>query len=80
MNSLTPLDIKIEMFKKGNFDFIIEGIANNSEGDWETGDLVKNTKQEEALGILTDNEFNEFLYGGGAGGAKTWTGCCWETF
>ena len=80
LNSLTPLDIKIEMFKKGDFDFIVEGIANNSEGDWETGDFVKNTKQQEALGILTDNEFNEFLYGGGAGGAKTWTGCCWETF
>ena len=80
LNSISPLDIKIELFKKGNFDFIVEGIANNSEGNWNKGDFVKNLKQEEALKILTDKNFNEFLYGGGAGGAKTWTGCSWQTF
>ncbi len=80
LDYLTPLDIKIEMFRKGDFDFVVEGIANNSEGDWKTGEFIKNKKQEDALKILKDNNFNEFLYGGGAGGAKTWTGCCWLAF
>jgi len=80
LDSLTPLDIKIEMFRQGDFDFIVEGIADNSEGDWEIGDFTRHHKQENALKILTDNVFNEFLYGGAAGGAKTWTGCCWLVF
>lgn len=40
----------------------------------------KHEKQAEALSILTDSETEEFLYGGAAGGAKSWTGCCWLLF
>ena len=80
IDSLSLLNLKIEMFRKGNFDFIVEGIADNSEGDWDVGQKAKHEKQKQALKILTDNEFNEFLYGGAAGGAKTWTGCCWLAF
>ncbi len=80
INSLSLLNMKIEMFRKGNFDFIVEGIADNSEGDWDVGQKAKHEKQKQVLKILTDKEFNEFLYGGAAGGAKTWTGCCWLAF
>lgn len=55
-------------FKAGNFDFI------TNIGD------KKHEKQEQALKILTDNEHVEFLYGGAAGGAKSWTGCVWLAF
>lgn len=41
---------------------------------------VKHEKQEEALQALTDNETEELLYGGAAGGAKSWTGCAWLLF
>lgn len=34
-------------------------------------------KQKTALVILEDNETNELLYGGGAGGAKSFLGCFW---
>lgn len=56
------------LFKKKNFDFITM-LGDN----W-------HFKQEEALEILTDNETEEFLYGGAAGGAKSWTGCSWLLF
>lgn len=79
-NDISLVDIYIEMFKRGDFSFIVEGIANNNEGDWELGQMTKHEKQEMALKILTDNEYDEFLYGGAAGGAKTWTGVCWEVF
>lgn len=55
-------------FKRGIFDFIVE----TPKG--------RHAKQEEALQILTDNVTEEFLYGGAAGGAKSWTGCCWLMF
>ena len=56
------------LFKKRNFDFI------TMLGDkW-------HYKQEEALMLLTDLVTEEFLYGGGAGGAKSWTGCVWLLF
>ena len=55
----------IDDFKSGNFDFITV-----YEGE-------KHQKQEKALQILTDTEHVEFLYGGAAGGAKSWTGCAW---
>ena len=77
LNSLTPLDIKIEMFRQGDFDFIVEGIANNSEGDWQKGGNAKHLKQEEALKILTSNLYDFLFYGGSAGGAKSFTGMCW---
>lgn len=65
----TPiLAARIELFKRGNFDFIV----CNEKG--------KHVKQEEALRILTDKCTVEFLYGGAAGGAKSWTGCTWLAF
>lgn len=59
------LEIYLALFKKRNFDFI-----TGREGK-------KHEKQNEALCILTDNETEEFGYGGAAGGAKSWTGCSW---
>ena len=74
------LDVYKFLFVNKNFDFIVKSKANNNEGDWSKGDYVEHSKQKKALEILTGNEFNEFLYGGAAGGAKTWTGCSWLTF
>lgn len=34
-------------------------------------------KQAEALHCLTDHSTKELLYGGGAGGGKSWLGCVW---
>ncbi|MBS9774594.1 MAG: terminase family protein [Tenacibaculum sp.] len=63
--NINPVDVAIELFKKRCFDFItiFQG--------------KKHEKQEEALQILTDDETEEFTYGGAAGGAKSWTGCVW---
>lgn len=57
------LATKIELFKRGDYDFItvIKG--------------KKHEKQEQALQILNDNTHVEFLFGGAAGGSKSWTGC-----
>lgn len=56
------------LFKKRSFDFI------TTIGDkW-------HYKQEEVLQLLTDNESEEILYGGAAGGAKSWTGSVWLMF
>ena len=60
--------VKVELFKRGCFDFIT------------CKDGKKHEKQEQALKILTDNEHSEFLYGGAAGGAKSWTGAAWLLF
>lgn len=63
-NKIPPLlAVHVEMFKRGNFDFItvIDG--------------KKHEKQEQALQILNDNVHVEFLFGGAAGGSKSWTGC-----
>jgi hypothetical protein len=68
LSNITPIDIRIEAFKRGIFDFIT------------VKDGVKHDKQDEALKILTDSETEEFLYGGAAGGAKSWTGCAWLIF
>ncbi len=62
------LGVTKALFKKRNFDFI------TMFGDkW-------HYKQEDALMLLTDDVTEEFLYGGGAGGAKSWTGCVWLMF
>ncbi len=59
---------RVEMFKRGLFDFIT------------TKGGKKHKKQEKALQILTDKVTTELLYGGAAGGAKSWTGAAWLTF
>lgn len=69
-NNVKLVDVYTEMFRKGDFSFIVEGTAKNSEGEFEIGEQAKHLKQERALQILTDNEYEEFLYGGAAGGAK----------
>lgn len=52
------LKTKIELFKRGIYDFIT--VVNDK----------KHEKQEQALKILNDKTTVEFLYGGAAGGAK----------
>ena len=34
-------------------------------------------KQTEAIGVLTDHTTRTLVYGGGAGGGKSWLGCIW---
>lgn len=71
------LELRKNMFKASDFDFIVKGIANNTESNWKKGEVAKHIKQEKALQILTSNEYDQFLYGGAAGGAKSFTGMCW---
>lgn len=59
------LQVQAEAFKRKNF----KGITHK-------GELVHH-KMGEALSILTDNTTTEFMYGGGAGSAKTFTGAYW---
>ena len=80
LSNLDPLSLRINLFKQGVFDFIVKSIAKNSEGEFEKGDEETHLKQNEALKILTSNKYDQFLYGGAAGGAKSWTGMCWITF
>lgn len=68
LQDISVTDLYVEAFKRGIFDFIT------------VTDKGKHEKQDEALRILTDNETDELLYGGAAGGAKSWTGCAWLIF
>lgn len=72
-SQIAPIDIMAELFKKGDFSFIVEG-------EDEDGNQVTHEKQRQALEILTSGKYDEFMYGGAAGGAKTWTGCVWLMF
>ena len=72
-NNISLIDVYSAMFKKGDFSFIVEG-------ENEDGIDVVHEKQRLALEILTSNKYEEFLYGGAAGGAKSWTGCAWIMF
>lgn len=62
------LAVKVELFKRGIFDFIT------------CRDGKRHEKQGMALSILTDSDHVEVLYGGAAGGAKSWTGAVWLLF
>lgn len=62
--------ICVELFRRGDFSFITDNDV--------TGQC--HLKQLQALQVLTDKCTNEFLYGGAAGGAKSWTGCAWLAF
>jgi PBSX family phage terminase large subunit len=73
VDNLSPIDIRAELFKKGNFDFIVTGKDENEQ-------LATHIKQREALEILRANKYEEFLYGGAAGGAKSVTGAVWLLF
>lgn len=67
-SNIQPLELKTHAFTRGIFDFI-----TIREGQ-------KNQKQEDALKLLTDNLTREFLYGGAAGGGKSWLGASWLLF
>jgi hypothetical protein len=67
------IDLRAELFRQKEFEFVVTGKD-------EDGIVQTHRKQEEALQILTSNVYEEFLYGGAAGGAKTWTGCTWILF
>lgn len=73
LNNSSPIDIRAALFKQGDFDFIVKGKN-------EDGEIVTHEKQKQALQILTSNKYDEFLFGGAAGGSKTWTGCSWLLF
>lgn len=64
-SNIQLLDVQKELFKRKNFDFIVI-----QEG-------VEHIKQRDALEILVDNNTREFLYGGAAGSAKSYTGAVW---
>ncbi len=73
ISELDPFDLRCELFKRHEFDFIVTG--KNEYGETRTHEI-----QRKALEILTSGEYAKFLYGGAAGGAKTWTGCTWMMF
>lgn len=41
------------------------------------GKSIDFPKQQQAFAILADKETEYFVYGGAAGGGKSWTGCSW---
>ena len=79
-NNVNLIDVYAALFKRGDFSFIVEGLAENNEGKFRVGEMAVHEKQREALEVLTSNKYEEFLYGGAAGGAKSWTGCSWILF
>jgi hypothetical protein len=62
---IPKIEIEKALFRRRDFDFIT------------IRDGKHHLKQDQALQILTDNETEEFAYGGAAGGAKSWTGATW---
>ncbi len=73
LRDITPIQLRAELFKRGDFDFIVNGVSDE-------GVPFSHEKQRKALEILTSNAYSEFLFGGAANGAKTWTGCSWLLF
>lgn len=66
--SIPRIEIEKQLFRYGDFSFIVE----TNKG--------RNTKQEQALIELTRGTAKEIVYGGAAGGAKSWTGATYFTF
>jgi hypothetical protein len=66
--NIPAIEIEKKLFELGDYDFITQT---------ENG---KNLKQELALKELHRGLAREVLYGGAAGGAKSWTGASWLTF
>lgn len=66
--NIPKIEIEKKLFESGDYDFIT------------VTDRGKNKKQETALRELVQGKVNELLYGGAAGGAKSWTGATWLTF
>ncbi len=73
LSKANPIDIRAELFRQKDFSFIVTGKD-------EDGLIQTHQKQEEVLKLLVANLYEEILYGGAAGGAKTWTGCVWILF
>ncbi len=73
LKQVNLIDVRAELFKKGDFDFIVNGKDQH-------GKEFIHHKQKEALQILTSNKYSEFMFGGAANGAKSWTGCVWLLF
>jgi phage terminase large subunit len=65
MNHIT--EIYIKLFKRGEFSFITDSNGKTFE------------KQKETLKYLCDNQTTELMFGGGAGGSKSYTGWMWIT-
>ncbi|PRY51516.1 terminase family protein [Arcticibacter pallidicorallinus] len=70
--NVDDMEINLEFFRRRAFDFI----TVNENGELQR----KHLKQEAALFALTDDVTSELIYGGAAGGAKSWTGCAWLAF
>lgn len=68
LQQVSLFDLKLERFKKGDYSVISKT------------DNGRNLKQETALRELCTGDAREILYGGAAGGAKSWTGASWLTF
>jgi phage terminase large subunit len=66
--SIPLVEAEKKLFLRRDFSFIV---------DTEKGE---NKKQCLALELLTSGQISELLYGGAAGGAKSWTGATWLTF
>lgn len=66
--SIPLIEVEKELFRRKRFEFITD-TPNGT-----------NKKQHLALELLTSNTISELLYGGAAGGAKSWTGATWLTF
>jgi PBSX family phage terminase large subunit len=73
VDGLRPIDIRAELFRKGDFDFVVKG-KNDA------GEDVEHHKMREVLQALWSNQYEEILAGGSAGNGKSWAGCVWLLF
>ena len=73
LGEVEGIELRTKLWERREFEFITKGFD-------EDGIACEHVKQKEAFKILTANRYREFLYGGAAGGAKSWTGCTWLLF